>query len=65
MDKKNLLLHLRIFFCSTKSNIHRLYTEVLLNPFSPHHDKIYSKRFDNGVLSLVQNYNNIVSFQRL
>lgn len=54
------------FSTTSKSNIHRLYTEVLLNPFSSHHDKIYSKRFDYGVSSLVQQYkNNAVVFQRL
>ncbi|KAL3772201.1 hypothetical protein ACHAW5_009348 [Stephanodiscus triporus] len=43
--------------CVLMSNAHRLYTESLLNPFAPLHDKITSKRFDSGVKSLVHQYN--------
>ncbi|KAL7530137.1 hypothetical protein ACHAWF_003261 [Thalassiosira exigua] len=43
--------------CMLMANIHRLYTESLLNPFAQPHSKITSKRFESGVLSLVRGFN--------
>lgn len=40
-----------------QSDVHRLYTESLMNPFTTPHSKITSKRFDAGVTSLVQSLN--------
>mmetsp|Transcript_19989 Transcript_19989/g.43329 ORF Transcript_19989/g.43329 Transcript_19989/m.43329 type:complete len:187 (-) Transcript_19989:617-1177(-) len=43
--------------CVLMSNVHRFYTESLLNPFSSPHSKITSKRFDSSATSLITNFN--------
>lgn len=43
--------------CVLMANVHRLYTENLLNPFTTLHSKIKSKRFDSSVTSLVHGLN--------
>ena len=46
-------------FVSLQANIHRVYTESLMNPFTTLHSssKITSKRFDSSVTSFIQQYN--------
>mmetsp|Transcript_7790 Transcript_7790/g.16584 ORF Transcript_7790/g.16584 Transcript_7790/m.16584 type:complete len:192 (-) Transcript_7790:194-769(-) len=39
------------------ANIHRLYTDHLLNPFASPNSKITSKRFDLGVIHLADKFN--------
>mmetsp|Transcript_5283 Transcript_5283/g.9705 ORF Transcript_5283/g.9705 Transcript_5283/m.9705 type:complete len:209 (-) Transcript_5283:491-1117(-) len=43
--------------CVLMANVHRLYTEHLLNPFSKPQTKITSKRFDTSVTALVESVN--------
>mmetsp|Transcript_15266 Transcript_15266/g.27751 ORF Transcript_15266/g.27751 Transcript_15266/m.27751 type:complete len:190 (-) Transcript_15266:319-888(-) len=43
--------------CVLMANVHRLYTETLLNPFTTLHSKITSKRFDSSVTTLVYGLN--------
>lgn len=45
--------------CVLLSNVHRFYTEILLNPFSSPHSKITSKRFDTRATGLITNFNGI------
>eukprot|EP00584_Thalassiosira_punctigera_P003184 CAMPEP_0172539790 /NCGR_PEP_ID=MMETSP1067-20121228/10923_1 /TAXON_ID=265564 ORGANISM="Thalassiosira punctigera, Strain Tpunct2005C2" /NCGR_SAMPLE_ID=MMETSP1067 /ASSEMBLY_ACC=CAM_ASM_000444 /LENGTH=202 /DNA_ID=CAMNT_0013325525 /DNA_START=17 /DNA_END=625 /DNA_ORIENTATION=- len=43
--------------CVLMANVHRLHTESLLNPFATPGTKITSRRFEQGVTSLVQDFN--------
>lgn len=40
-----------------QANIHRFYTDSLMNPFTTPQQKIVSKRFESNVMGLVQQYN--------
>lgn len=43
------------------ANVHNLYVEYLLNPFSDPHSKIVSRRFDIGLTNLAQKINEVKS----
>lgn len=47
------------------ANMHELYVEYTLNPFSIIRDKISSTRFDNGVGNLVQEFNDAYGSKEL
>ena len=54
------LMHSLIFLSSKtipQANVHKLYTESLMNPFTPLGPKIKSKRFDAGVAGYVHAFN--------
>mmetsp|Transcript_10930 Transcript_10930/g.16644 ORF Transcript_10930/g.16644 Transcript_10930/m.16644 type:complete len:188 (+) Transcript_10930:97-660(+) len=45
--------------CVLMANVHRLYTESLMNPFTKLHSKITSQRFDRSVTNLVRSFNGL------
>ena len=48
---------LMLYVVILQANIHRFYTDSLMNPFTTPQQKIVSKRFESNVMGLVQQYN--------